>query len=88
MNPSPRLVSSIPDITGTYAARVRELLTSRDEHMTAAEITSARGCNERRIRKALDRLVFCAEVDVELRHTPGRRGALPRAYRLKRMPST
>jgi hypothetical protein len=34
---------------------VRELLASRDEHMTAAEITSALGCHERRVRDALDR---------------------------------
>jgi predicted ArsR family transcriptional regulator len=87
VNPSPRPVSSIPDIAGSYATRVRELLASRDEHMTAAEITSALGCNERRVREALDRLVFCSEVEVELRHTPGKRGALPRAYRLKRTPS-
>ncbi|WP_232293306.1 hypothetical protein [Stigmatella aurantiaca] len=55
--------------------------------MTAAEITEALGCYERRVREALDRLAFCAEVEVELRHTPGKRGTLPRAYRLKRSPS-
>lgn len=84
MNSSPRPVSSLPDIAGSYAVRVRELLATRDDPMTAAEVTSALGCNERRVREALDRLVFTSEVEVELRHTPGKRGALPRAYRLKR----
>ncbi|WP_227026955.1 dATP/dGTP diphosphohydrolase domain-containing protein [Corallococcus soli] len=59
--------------------------------MTAAELTSALGCNERRVREAFDRLVFCSEVEVELRHTPGKRGALPgslcRFARWKRPPS-
>lgn len=86
MNHSHRPVSSLPDIAGSYAARVRELLATRDAPMTAAEVTSALGCNERRVREALDRLVFCSEVEVELRHMPGRRGALPRAYRLKHSP--
>ena len=75
----------MPDIAGTYAARVRELLAARSEPLTAAEITAQLGCSERRIREALDRLAFCEELEIELRHTPGRRGALPRAYRLKRL---
>ncbi|WP_199753717.1 dATP/dGTP diphosphohydrolase domain-containing protein [Corallococcus sp. AB018] len=59
--------------------------------MTAAERTSALGCNERRVREALDRLVFCSEVEVERRHTPGKRSALPGSLcqfaRWKRPPS-
>ncbi|MBN8228732.1 hypothetical protein JYK02_14575 [Corallococcus macrosporus] len=44
--------------------------------MTAAELTSALGCNELRVREALERLVFCSEVEIEHRYTPGKRGAL------------
>jgi predicted ArsR family transcriptional regulator len=84
---STRPLPTIPDIADNYAARVRELLAARNETLTATEITAALGCHERRVREALDRLVFTSEVEAELRHTPGKRGALPRAYRLKRSPS-
>jgi hypothetical protein len=58
---------------------------ARNESLTALSV--ALGCYDRRVREALDRLVFTSEVEAELRHTPGKRGALPRAYRLKRSPT-
>lgn len=82
MHTSSRPPPTIPDIADNYAARVRELLAARNESLTA--LSAALGCYERRVREALDRLVFTSEVEAELRHTPGKHGTLPRAYRLKR----
>ncbi|ADO73922.1 uncharacterized protein STAUR_6165 [Stigmatella aurantiaca DW4/3-1] len=85
MHISTRPLPTIPDIANNYAARVRELLAARNESLTA--LSAALGCYERRVREALDRLVFTSEVEAKLRHTPGKSGALPQAYRLKRSPT-
>lgn len=78
MTPEPVVV---PDITGAYAAQVREHLAAEPGRaLIVPELCAALQLSDRIVRSAVDRLVFTRQVTVTYRHIPHRRGSMPRQY--------
>jgi hypothetical protein len=74
----------VSDLVAQYVTEVRSELQkpANGGGLTVPELCDRlNGCSDTIVRRALDVLVYLGEVHEGPRHTPGRRGAMPRVYR-------
>lgn len=75
-----------PDRIAPLAEKVRDELAKAERPLTAKDLVDRiePKMSEALVRDGLERLLFRQELDVSVRREPGKRGAAPLAYALKK----